>query len=562
MNKQIFGLYGAFASIAGNIISKSLTFILNIYITRNSGPELLGIGQMSLGLITILSLSMNRLCFRRTALKRPDYVDILKKDFKDQNNELWFISGVNCCWLSVVFSFFITFILYFIWISKPPSSIIAKRDLLKEYNLAVLVVCISSIFEILAEPLLYFIISDGHFFIKAIIETVSNISRSLFLVYSTISWSNSTIILSYSFSQLSYSIVLLTLTYIFHRYLSINYISFNTLLPQRIKCGQSLLFILPYHKDYLRRLFMMALQSIVTDEIDKLLLLYFFNNQDWSTYSVIFNLANAVVRIFFAPIEDMALTQFCTIKVINKKDDKTENIIKEKYWETYNSFLPLRQFLFIELFLGIAVISLGCPLAYEILFLLYGKYWTNQEIMGLFKLQIYNIFLLSLNGIMETYFYSQANSQWLVRFQKLSVASFIIRLALIVTLHSRGTVLFAYSNGIILICKICFEFLFLYLQLEELCTKYSNIKWSNQNKIYKCIRVYAQLLIQKRAIRTFILTIFAGLIFGYSKSFISNKIYDSELDKILYTLYMGATTGFIILATTFNPILKIMRNFD
>jgi O-antigen/teichoic acid export membrane protein len=133
----------------------------------------------------------------------------------------------------------------------------------------------------------------------------------------------------------------------------------------------------------------MATQKMFLAEGERILTLSFFSSEEAGLVSVASNLGSLLLRLIFAPIEDIAFTAFA-------RESRP------------NSLKILRAVLLIEVTVGLLALGFGPVLAEPILFVLYGDRWTAAA--PLLRIFLSMIVLFALNGCLEAYFYATVGS--------------------------------------------------------------------------------------------------------------------------------------------------------
>ncbi|OII73386.1 uncharacterized protein cubi_02598 [Cryptosporidium ubiquitum] len=385
-------LVGAFLFVIGSVVSKLSSFVLNIYLAKKIDPELFGIGFVSIALITNLSQSLNKKCFRRVALSETTQLN------KEENSyHIILQSSINVCWLSIALTSILSLVMSLIWMSNPPSNIVLDNRLVKQFNISVILAGISSIIESISEPLIFNLIKKEQVFLRSVIEMFSGISKSVLLIFFVIFKRSNLDILYYSIGQFIYSSVFLVST-LFACFKTSGWSKDLIILPGALGTSSKSQFFLKNHKNILKQQILTSIQSTVLQETDKILLLRLFSAKEWSDYGVISNLANIVTRVLFAPIEEIATERFREVK-LDTNNSKSMNHFQVQ-------LTPLRELLFFSTSIGILAICFGPPVSKNLLSILFGQNWVRPENIQLFSANLYILGILSIHGILETFMLS------------------------------------------------------------------------------------------------------------------------------------------------------------
>ncbi|KAH8582287.1 SAC3 GANP domain [Cryptosporidium sp. chipmunk genotype I] len=354
-------LFGAFFFVVGSVVSKLSSFALNIYLAKKIDPELFGIGFVSIALITNLSQSLNKKCFRRVALSESI------NSSKDENLcHVNLQSSINICWLSIISTCILSLILSLIWIANPPSSVFLDHGLVRQFKVSVILAGFSSIVESISEPLVFNLIKKEQVFLRSIIEILSGTSKSVLLVSIVMFKSSNLDILYYSIGQFIYSSVFLSLTF-FACFKTFGQSKDIIVLPTSLGTSSKPQFFLKNHKSMLKQQIFASIQSTVLQETDKILVLHLFSAKEWSDYGVISNLANIVTRVLFAPIEEIATERFKEVKLDPNHSNSMTHLQAK--------LAPLRELLFFSTSIGLLAICFGPPISKSLISLLFGQNW-------------------------------------------------------------------------------------------------------------------------------------------------------------------------------------------
>lgn len=136
----------------------------------------------------------------------------------------------------------------------------------------------------------------------------------------------------------------------------------------------------------------MAVQKLVLAEGERILSLMFLSPEEIGLVSMVSNLGSLVLRLVFAPIEEIAFTSFA----VQRSSVESKKLI-------------LKSIVLLETSVGLLSAMFGPPLCEAILTVLYGTKWTEAT----YLLQIYSLMILvfALNGCFEAYFFAVADSK-------------------------------------------------------------------------------------------------------------------------------------------------------
>eukprot|EP00923_Selenidium_pygospionis_P021869 GHVN01037672.1.p1 GENE.GHVN01037672.1~~GHVN01037672.1.p1 ORF type:complete len:819 (+),score=148.54 GHVN01037672.1:43-2499(+) len=186
--------------------------------------------------------------------------------------------------------------------------------------------------------------------------------------------------------------------------------------------------------------------------------------------AVIGNLANAVSRSFFAPIEELATAVFSQFAqgrerekdVVEVTADHVSEVCKRKLSVKKRGVIQManvelaesrvvsevssvtemnergnelgystfRSVSTLEVCVGLACTAFGPPVCGAALYLLYGVKWCGDTLaVGLLQWYCFQLLLMSLNGILEAWMYSTASSKWLDKCQTFSLITSLVSIS-------------------------------------------------------------------------------------------------------------------------------------
>jgi len=180
----------------------------------------------------------------------------------------------------------------------------------------------------------------------------------------------------------------------------------------------------------------MGTQKMFLAEGERVLTITFLTPEEIGLVSVASNLGSLVLRLVFAPIEDIAFTAFAT-----QKKDRLK---------------ILKSVLVIEGAVGAMALSFGPQLAEPVLAILYGQRWTTAA--PLLKIFCAMIFVFALNGCLEAYFFAVVDSG---KIRKSFVAQWVSFTALVGTIwltSSLGPASIFIGNTVSMLVRIVWTF--------------------------------------------------------------------------------------------------------
>ena len=335
-------------SLCNSFFLKIFSFILTIITVRYSSVSDYGEISLYLPLIVSVSTFFLKEGFRRSALKCDDYrVSIQICVLGCLMASVW-TTGVVCWWFTT---------------THTPLRTCATLYL-------------ALIIDIFAEPfLVHHIVHNQNLTIRSQTDLFANIARSVVLLLCTIATVQCQ--LAFGIAQFAYS--LLWFSFLFTR------LPVSLFLPIHINTTTRM---------SLSEFVLMSVQKLFLAEGEKFLTLMYLSSESVGKLSLVNNLGSLVLRLIYAPIEDIAFSA-CT-----QSKSKTERI------------KVLQSVLLVEILVGLTGLAFAVPVCQSIVYLLYGTVWSSDPELVLL-LQVYVSVLLILfaaNGALEAYYFAVANS--------------------------------------------------------------------------------------------------------------------------------------------------------
>lgn len=398
------------AAISSSLLSsvgvKIVSFLVSTLIVRNSSASDFGKISVNFQLVVSLSLFILKEGVRRSAMRCPSLED-----------------GRTMIWIGHILTSFIII----------PSVLIGYMRLIEQESwLVQLLLSVSLWVESFAEIILFEQASvKKNLSIRNISETWAALSSSLALFLSLLAFHDGST--AFVISHNVFSILLLILA---SRNLSIHKIVANAPI-QLIKAS----FRRSEITTPLAEMSLISVQKLFLTEGERILTLAYLPANSVGQLGLVNNAGSLVLRIFFAPIEDIAFNAF------TKCSDPEERIA------------VLKSVLFLEVTIALLGIAFGIPLSHSVVYLLYGPHWAEQPSVIL-MLQFYCVLLLlfALNGSMEAYYVAVASSKQL-RWSLVSQWVVFASLAVTVFLASPlGALAILIGNGVSMMVRIgwCF----------------------------------------------------------------------------------------------------------
>ncbi|KAJ8979864.1 hypothetical protein NQ317_016048 [Molorchus minor] len=452
-------------SIVFQILFRCITFVLNAFIIRTVGQEVLGIMNVRLLLLesTILFLS-----------KEP----ILKACLTDTKSHNW-AQVINQIWLSVPISALLGLVLVYIWINI---LVPTEEVYLQQYRLGCYAVALSCIVEQMTQSVE--LVAQSYCFVrlKVVIDTIYIVSRTIIFVYLVLLYPNGAIN-AFSIAQIVSSVILSCLYYgFFYWYIPIlNKIKSDQNSKQQ---NENRIFsdmgdfpftsvwdffpgIMDNKDRLLNKDLCLLTVSFVKQSVVKQILtegeryvmtispVLTFSQQ--SMYDIVNNLGSLAARFIFRPIEQSAYFYFTQMV---KRDEPLKKQDQKRISEASQI---LSQLCKIVVSIGLVVVTFGQSYSFTLLYLYGGhKLVDNYLPVTLLRFHSFAIILLAINGITEGYVFATMSNKQLDRYNYIMVF-FSIAFLLIsyIFTYIFGPVGFILANCINMLARITHSITFI-----------------------------------------------------------------------------------------------------
>ncbi|KAG5899779.1 hypothetical protein JTB14_006114 [Gonioctena quinquepunctata] len=409
-------------SIIFQVLFRCITFILNAFIIRTVGQEVLGIMNVRLLLLesTILFLS-----------KEP----LLKACLTGTKSHNW-AQVINQIWLSVPVSGLIGLILTYVWINV----LIPTEDKYwPQYKWGCYAIALSCVIEQVAQ--IYVLVAQSFCFVKTkiIIETLYIVSRTIIFVY-IVQTDPSHAINAFSIAQIASSVIFIFLYFGFFlwyiqglnrfrkedtngnnndMFLNMEdfpFTSVGNFLPGTMSNRERGL-----NSDLCFLTFGFMKQSVVKQVLTEgeryvmtISPVLTFSQQ--SMYDIVNNLGSLAARFIFRPIEESAYFYFTQMV---KRD---EPVAKQNQKHISESAEVLSQLCKVVVSIGLFVVVFGQSYSYSFLYMYGGdKLVENNLPVILLRFHSFAVVLLAINGVTEGYVLATIDSKQLDRYNYLMV---------------------------------------------------------------------------------------------------------------------------------------------
>lgn len=447
--------YSIASDISVQLLNRGFTFVLRA-ITLNylQSSALLGIIHVRLALLYTTLQFLSREPFRRACLG-----EAAKRDSRGWQKI------VNTIWLGLVFSFILSIPLAYIWRLNSPGPEDLVGTTVSDYHVAVLLVCLTVIFEMLVEPC--FIYAQA----KAIPEhnprvEVFNVTlKSLLTVAITVIESS-----RYTKGQSSHILTKIAVCQVLAAATSVIYSYYALCKRQKLKPTIFFPSLRSQAKQstgniayqYLDEASVKLTYSFVSQTFLKQFLtegeryvMTFFNIislGDQGIYDVVINLGSLAARLVFKPIEDSGYTLF------SKTVSRTEILDIRKFYRVQENLM-----LFIKSSILIGLIVLIFGYNFVPLIVIYGGEKLNNELaFRLMRWQLFYTPFLSVNGITECFTFAIMSTKQIRNYNyNLILFSVIFLISVYLTQPMLGSACFIFSNCLIMTLRIFYSYKFI-----------------------------------------------------------------------------------------------------
>ncbi|KAL3273755.1 hypothetical protein HHI36_015183 [Cryptolaemus montrouzieri] len=462
-------LQNASFSIIFQVLFRCITFILNAFIIRTVGHDVLGIMNVRLLLLesTILFLS-----------KEP----LLKACLTDTKSHNW-AQVINQIWISIPISAFLSTCLVYIWLHVLSP---VEEVYLSQYKLGCYSMALSCIIEQASQSVVLVAQSFCFVKLKVILETLYVLSRTFIFVYLVINRPNEAIN-AFAIAQIVSAIVLSLSYYIFFAWYIPKVRSYNKkednlkksklfsdmsdfpfesmwdFFPGYMKNRETLL-----NKDLCILTMSFAKQSVVKQiltEGEKYIMtispVMTFTQQ--SMYDIVNNLGSLAARFIFRPIEESAyfyFTQMIRRDIPVKQQD--EKSISE-------SALVLKQLCKVIFSIGLIILVFGQSYSYTLLYLYGGQKLVDNDLsVTLMRFHCFAIVLLAINGVTEGFVFATMSNEQLNRYNyKMVLFSVLFLLVSYILTIVFGPVGFIIANCINMSARIIHSIQYIWIMYKD-----------------------------------------------------------------------------------------------
>ncbi|CAH0564096.1 unnamed protein product [Brassicogethes aeneus] len=458
-------LQNASFSIIFQILFRCITFILNAFIIRTIGQDVLGIMNVRLLLLesTILFLS-----------KEP----IMKACLTNTKAHNW-AQVINQVWLSVPISGLLSLVLVYVWVSVLTPT---DEQYLAQYRLGCYAIALSCIIEQMTQSVV--LVAQSFCFVKLriVFETIYILSRTFIFVFLVVKYPSSAIN-AFSIAQIISAVILCGLNYGFFNwyinnlnvirdkkndnkmkedglYKDMNDFPFSSIFdffPGIMDNIEK-----PLNKDLCVLTVSFVKQSVIKQVLTEgeryvmtLSPVLTFSQQ--SLYDIVNNLGSLAARFIFRPIEESAYFYFTQMI---KRDEKIQQQDQSHISESAN---VLSQLCKVVTSIGLVVVVFGQAYSHNLLYLYGGSKLVETGLpVTLLQSHSFAIVLLAINGVTEGFVFATMSNKQLDRYNYLMVVfSVMFLLISYVLTNIFGPVGFILANCVNMTARIIHSIIYI-----------------------------------------------------------------------------------------------------
>lgn len=421
---------GIGAVVSTQVLSRALTFILNVLVARLASPSAYGVGYVSLQLLSNLVLFFAKEGFRKVALRTS------------AEDDLGLQSSANLGWMGTASAAVLAVPLATHWFRSDPSSAVG-------YQGAVLLVAFASVLEGLAEPFVVLTLAAQKFERRALGEAGAILARTIGMLLFTLALDD--VPLAFASSQMIYALV--WLGWIAWPFL---WQKDSTWKPAGTKEG----LVSKHHQTLFWEFAGMVMLKLGLTEGEKILLMVLFNAQQWGVFGLVSNLGSIVLRLLFAPIEEIAYSVFSAASLDPEKPESRKAQVS-----------LLRALLLLQGGVGWLGLCFGPSFSETAVRILYGQEWAASEAPVVLAAYCAFLFFASLNGIFEAFMYSQCSPAWVRQCNFWQVGISLVLLLVSWVGQSAGPIALVLANSLAMLLRAALGCIFAYRHLQPSWTE-------------------------------------------------------------------------------------------
>ncbi|CAK9017751.1 unnamed protein product, partial [Durusdinium trenchii] len=205
-----------------------------------------------------------------------------------------------------------------------------------------------------------------------------------------------------------------------------------------------------HHRTLLVEFAAMVFIKLALTEGEKMLLLVLFNEQQWGVFGLVSNLGSIILRLLFAPVEEIAYSVFSAPSVEEKQQQRTARLTL------------LRALLLLQGGVGWLGLCFGPIFSHAAVRLVYGREWAASEAPTVLAAYCAFLFSASLNGILEAFMYSQCSPAWVRKcnFWQVGISAVLIMVSW--AGQSSGPIALVVANSLAMLLRATLGLIFAY----------------------------------------------------------------------------------------------------
>eukprot|EP00940_MAST-03C_sp_MAST-3C-sp2_P000084 g84.t1 len=382
---------GLKASVVMSVMTRVLTFGLNIILARKVNRDDYGVAYVNLEMFNALGLFLMKEGFRRASIR------LLSEDMTGKSSFL-------ICWVAVILTAVVNVLLLGLWLAFPLSD--GANGMGQAYMNAVVMMFIANLIEAIAEPFVIYEIRAKRLRTKPIVEGCA-------LVLRTASMTGLCLVVKIPFvSSYAASQIIFACAWLFGFIVYGNALDSRSHALPRLSELRVLVRTREWRRVWLkenrhaamcRQMLLSAGQKMILGRGEKIILLALFDEATWGSYALVSNLGSLVLRTLFAPVEEIAFSFFSSEARQSNRSSRRDDRLD-----------VARVLLGAQGIVGLVALVYGPPNSYVAVRLLYGHVWAEDgDVVVALQMYCVYLFFAALNGILEAYVHAIADVSWM-----------------------------------------------------------------------------------------------------------------------------------------------------